>query len=368
MTENNQIDKNTSSQTDEIDLIEVFKKIWAGRKIIYKTVAIFFVIGVIIAFGTPKEYKSEVTLLVETGSSSSMNGLLQQFGGLAGLNLAGSKQDQNLTPELYPSIIQSTPFLVEILHQKVTYSKEKKDITVYNYLSNHVKPSVIGVVMGYTVGLPGKIIGLFNKKESIEEGLPKIDSIVIFTMKQESIANALKGRIKVSTDETAGKIQISVEMPEPLAAAQLTNIVYQNLTKYLIDYKIQKAAQDLEFITKQTKEAKVRFVTSQEKLASFRDANKNVISAYYRTEEERLQNEYTLAFNVFNGLSQQMEQSKIKVQEKTPAFKVIEPTRVPLQKSKPNRSLIIIAMLFVGGFIAVGFIFIEPLIHFKKEI
>jgi len=42
-------------QNDEIDLIEVFKKIWNGRKIIYKSMAICFAIGMVIAFGTPKE-------------------------------------------------------------------------------------------------------------------------------------------------------------------------------------------------------------------------------------------------------------------------------------------------------------------------
>ncbi len=84
--------ENKNTKNDEIDLIEVAKKNWDGRKIIYKTIAVFFVLGVIIAFGTPKEYKSEVTLLVETGSSSSMNGLLQQIGGLAGLSV-GNQQE-----------------------------------------------------------------------------------------------------------------------------------------------------------------------------------------------------------------------------------------------------------------------------------
>lgn len=348
---------NRHKQDDEIDLIEVFKKIWNGRKIIYKTMVVFFIIGLVIAFGTPKEYKSEVTLLVEAGSGTSANALLQQFGGLAGINLGRAKENENVNPELYPSIIQSAPFLVEVLNQKVTLSKEKREITVYYYLSNHVKLSIIGVLMGYTIGLPGKIIGLFQKKEIYKDTLPKTDSIITFTKHQEDIANALKGRIKVTPDETTGKILISVEMPESLAAAQLSNIVYQNLTKYLIDYKIQKAKTDLDFIYYQTKDAKSRFIFAQEKLASFRDANKNVVSAYYRTEEERLQNEYTLAFNVYNGLSQQLEQSKIKVQEKTPVFNVIDPAKVPLQKSKPKRSLILVAMLFLGGFVGVGIIF-----------
>ncbi len=91
----------TKLQSDEIDLIEVFRKIWDGRKTVYKSMAVCFVIGLIIALGSPKEYKSEVTLLVESGSNmNGMTGLLQQFGGLAGINLGAATGEEALTPEL----------------------------------------------------------------------------------------------------------------------------------------------------------------------------------------------------------------------------------------------------------------------------
>jgi uncharacterized protein involved in exopolysaccharide biosynthesis len=352
--------KEKIDSTDEIDLIEVFKKIWSERKFIFKVVAVFFVIGLIIAFGTPKEYKAETTLFVETSGSSSMNGLLQQFGGLAGINLTGAKENDNINPELYPNIVESSPFLVEVLNKKVTYSKDSTNITVYNYLSKHIKRSVVDIVMACTIGLPGKVIGLFKKKTNNEEVIPRLDTIINFTQEEQGIVNALKGRIEVTSDEN--KVTISVEMPEPLAAAQLANFVYQNLTKYIIDNKIQKASRDLDFITNQTSEAKVRFTNSQERLAVFRDANRNINTSSFKMDEERLQNEYTLAFNVYNGLSQQMEQAKIKVQEKRPVFMVLDPVKVPLNKSKPKRGIIIFFVVLFGFIIGVGAIFLKKAI------
>ena len=59
-----QKNKNTS-HNDEIDLIEVARKIWDERRLIYKTVAIFFALRLLIAFGSTKEYKSEAKLLPE---------------------------------------------------------------------------------------------------------------------------------------------------------------------------------------------------------------------------------------------------------------------------------------------------------------
>lgn len=53
----------------------------------------------------------------------------------------------------------------------------------------------------------------------------------------------------------------------------------------------------------------------------------------------------------------QLVQAKMKVQEKTPVFKVMDPAKVPLQKSKPRTSLILLGMLFLGVFIGVGLVF-----------
>jgi uncharacterized protein involved in exopolysaccharide biosynthesis len=353
MTDNNLENK----KNDEIDLIEVAKNIWSERKLIYKITAVFFILSIIFAVGTPKEFKSETILLVETGGTSSVNGLLQQFGGLAGLSLGGTQNGDNLSPEIFPQIIHSTPFLVEIMAEKIHSSKLDSSITVYEYLSTQIKPSVMDVFLNYTIGLPRKIISLFDKKEQPDYTLPELINVPLnLTGQQCAIMGALASRVKVESGEINGTIKISAEMPDPLSSAELTNLVFKYLSKYMIEYRIQKVKTDLDFITKQNAEAKQRYFEAQQKLAYFRDANRNVSLASSRTEEERLQNENTLAFNVYNGLSQQLEQSKLKVQEKTPVFKVIDPAKVPLNNFKPNRSLILFALTFFGVILGIGIV------------
>jgi len=357
-----QEDSQNTKNAEEIDLIEVFKKIWAERKFILKAVAIFFVLGLIIAIGTPKEYKAETTLLVETSGGSSINGLLQQFGGLAGLSLGNQQEGENLSPDIYPQIIQSTPFLIEIMADTI-HSSKAKAMNVYEYLSTQVKPSIMDIVLNYTIGLPGKVIGFFSKKDAPNYVLPLLNtaSPIKLTKPQESKMKSLKGRIKLQSDETTGTIVISAEMPDPIAAAELTNLAFKYLSKYLVDYKVQKVKTDLTFIEKQYQGAKQRYVEAQQRLAYYRDANRNVTLASYKTEEDRLISEYTLAFNVFNGLAQQLEQAKLKVQEKTPVLKVIDPVKVPLNKSKPRNVLILFSMMFLGGFISIGIILFKNL-------
>ena len=62
--------------------------------------------------------------------------------------------------------------------------------------------------------------------------------------------------------------------------------------------------------------------------------------------QERLKNEMTLTFNVYNTLAQKQEQDKLRVQEQTPVYTIIEPATVPLKASAPKKVLILIGCMF----------------------
>lgn len=361
--ENKKIDNN------EIDLIEVFRKIWDGRKTIFKWMGIFFVIGIIVVIASPKEYKSEVTLLVETGSGGSgMSGLLQQFGGLAGLSLGAGASEDALTPELYPDIIKSTPFLLEVMGQKVTESKYDSTMKVFDYVQRHTRPSFGNLAMGYTVGLPAKIVGWIKGKPKSEEPRAKSQEPrpLKLSPEQSGVAGELMKRIKAKQGESTTTLNISVEMQDPVVAAQLVDSVVSSLTRYIVEYRTQKAKTDLAFVEERHKEAEEKYRRAQRNLAGHKDRNRNVILASALTSEQNLQAEHNLAFNVYNTLSQQLEQAKMKVQEKTPVFKVVEPAKVALGKSKPRTSLIFISMFFLGFFGGVIMIF-SKVIYFSHS-
>ncbi len=373
------------NKDSEIDLIDIAKKIWSGRKIIIKSMIVFFVLGIFIVIFSPKEYKSEITLVVETSASGSgMSGLLQQFGGLAGINLNNTTNKEALVPDLYPEVIKSTPFLLEIMKQKVIESKYDSSLTVEQYLDRHTRSSLAGFVAKYTIGLPGKIIEwIRGKKDNITgEKLPVVssDSLIDIsvepiriTKKQSDIIEALAGCISTEQDfKKSNKFVISVEMQDPLVVAQVTSYVVKNLTKYIVDYRTKKAKTDLKFITTRTSEAESKYLEAQQALATYKDRNKNVILSSVQVEEEKLQSEYDLAFSVYSALAKQLEQAKIKVQEVTPVFNVMEPVQIPLNKSKPKTIFILIEMILIGASLGLGIIyynsFKKELIHDKKRI
>lgn len=362
-------EKKGKNNDNEIDLVEVIRKIWSGRRTIIKTMIVFFIIGIFIVILSPKIYKSEITLIVETSSSGgSMSGLLQQFGGLAGINLTNKTDKDALVPDLYPEVIKSTPFLLEILKQKVIESKYDSTLTVEQYLARHSRSSLSGTIMNYTIGLPGKIIGWIRGKQ--DETIPppllllSSDSVsnlsfnpIKITKDQAELIDALTDCINTEQDfKKSNKFIISVEMQDPLVVAQVTSYVVKNLTKYITEYRTKKAKTDLKFVTARSEEAEARYLEAQQALASYKDKNKNVILSSVLTQEEQLQSEYDLAFDVYSALSKQLEQSKIKVQEVTPVFNVMDPAQIPLKKSSPKTILILITMLFLGGCIGSGYI------------
>jgi uncharacterized protein involved in exopolysaccharide biosynthesis len=358
---------------DEIDLIELALKIWAERKIIYKTVAVFFVLGLIVAFGSKKEYKAECTFILDDNNGgSAASGLLSQFGGLAGINLNSAQAEGTISPDLYPNIVKSTTFMLELLDAEIYIEKFDTTTTVFNYLNELEQPSFLGYIKKYTIGLPGTMLGLIRNKDNTESIItPNSNNkkeLLKLTKEQDETLKALKDLINISLDDKTGIINLRTELPDAFAAAELTEKVYLNLTEYLINYKIEKATVDLNFVQTRFEESKRGYEESQKALAKFRDQNINMSSAYFKTEEERLQSEFDVAFSVYKGLAQQVEQAKIKVQEQMPVFKILNKVNVPIERTKPKRSLTLVLMVFLGSIIGLLSILLkQTMVSLKKQ-
>jgi uncharacterized protein involved in exopolysaccharide biosynthesis len=322
------------SGDDEIDLIELAKHIWDNRSTIYKFVAVGVVLGLAVALLSPKEYQSGATLMPEMPSSQSgASSLLQQYGGLLGMGgSADLGQEGMIPPMLYPQIVQSLPFQLELLNFEVDFPKFETRTTVYNFFDEVYTPSILTTVKAYTVGLPGKMIGLF-REETEPQPLPlglEPDSIVSVTKDQMEIINNLRDRVSVSLNEESGVINLTTTMPDPQASAQVARISIGLIREYVTDYRTRKAEQDLIFARRQMESAREEFEAVQDRLAEFRDSNINLSTARAQTQEQRLQSEYDLAFNVYNTVAQQVEQAKLKVQEQTPVVSVLQPVHVPV--------------------------------------
>lgn len=341
-------------EEQEIDLIELAQKVWAGRKLIFKACGIAVIVALVVAFSIPKEYATSVTLAPEVGGRSSSSNL-GALAAMAGVNLRTSAGEDALSPELYPDIVSSTPFLTSLFDVRVQDGEAEIDTTLYVYLKDYQRAPWWGVITSAPFRAIGWVSSLFKDEGEAPGGPAELNPFHL-TQEESNIANALSGRIAVNVDKKTGVTTLTVTMQDPLISASLTDTIMHSLQNYITDYRTNKARHDLAYMEKLYKEARQEYMEAQEKYARFADTNLDLNRLIYRAEQERLQNEMNLAFQVYTQVAQQLQMAKAKVQEITPVYTVVQPATVPLSAAKPSKMLILVAFVFLAGVVSVGWI------------
>lgn len=332
---------------DEIDIIALAKTLWNGRKILIRSVLIGTILGLLIAFFSPKEYTAATIVVPQLGKSSSKLGGLSSLAAMAGFNLDNmTNAGETLSPMVYPQIVSSAPFQLELMDTPFTFSKVDRPVSIYEYYTEIDRPGIFPTVKKYTIGLPFVILKtLKGQPQKAGSG----SNLIRLTEKQEAMRKLINSRITLDINSKEGYLTLTVRMPEAALSAEVAQYARELLQKYITQLKVEKANEQLNFIRGRYTEKKKEFDQVQENLARFRDRNKNVATAMARTEEERLQSEYNIAFNVYSELAKQLEQAQIQVKEETPVFSILAPAVVPNEKSKPKKAMILVIWLFLGG-------------------
>lgn len=342
------MEKNTNILEDELDLSKLFKTILSDKKMIIRFVIVFGCIGSFIAIFSAKQYTASTTLVPQTsqGKTGSLGGLAA----LAGINL-GTGSTESISPNLYPKITESILFKKELLNTPLTFSGIDKDITYQEYYLEHQKINVLSFMKQYTIGLPGKLLGLFKSKKVAHQEV--VNNIYRVSLEEMNLFQSIERQLALDINTKEGFVQVSFSMPEALPAAQMTQKVKELLQNSVTDFKIQKTKEEFLFIEERYKELKIDFEKKQAALANFRDRNQGLATSRSKSRLERLQSAYNLAFSVYSELAKQLESQKIKLKENTPIFTVVQPVSVPVTKSKPKRVIILIIWLFLGAFLGI---------------
>jgi capsular polysaccharide biosynthesis protein len=356
----------TKGNEDEIDLIALARTLWEGRRTVIKTMFIFTVLGFIIAIFSPKEYTATTTMVPQVNNPSAKMGGLSSLASLAGFNLDMNMGGNEISPMLYPQILSSISFQLEIMNAKYKFEELEKEISLYDYYLNYYKPGLFSALKKYTIGLPGVILRAIRGTEE-EKPIKQESEIIRISKEQDEIRKKIEERLILNVNDKDGYITLSSHFHQAELSAQVAQKAQKQLQEYITQFRIEKAASQLSFIEDRYNETRIEFVKAQKKLALYRDANKNITSATARTEEERLENEYQLAFEVYSELAKQLEQARIQVKEDTPAFSIIERVYIPLKKIKPQRVLILVLWIIIGLFMGIGVIGSKIFLHSLRK-
>lgn len=359
--------KNTAfAQEQEIDLIELIQRLWINRYLIVKITIVFMLLGLIVAFVSPKKYSAQCEIVPQTsvrGASSSVSALAR----LAGVSIPQSNTASLLSPYVYENIMASAKFQKELMQTKLDFQKADAPVSIYDYYTSkeYNKPSVMGYILKYTIGLPGVIMGAIRGEQpevDYTEAVKSDGPIETTTKEEYEVMKLLSDMVTIMLDDQKGYVTITVVMPEPLAAAQLAQATVELLQRYITEFRIQKVQSNLDFVQARYDELKADFEDIQSRRARFRDANRDVSKYSARVELERLDAEYSLAMNLYSEMAARLEQSKIDLKETTPILTIINPVTVPYKRSAPRRAVILFVFTLLGGVVGMGLVLTAPTI------
>ena len=338
--QSNHIDKEA-----EIDLMDILRKIIGIRKTIYKAASIGLIIGVIIAICIPKQYTAEVTLSPEMSSNkgTGLSGLAASF---LGSDVAMGDGTDALNASLSADIVSSTPFLLELSTMEIPASKGV-NMTLNTYLDEEYVPW-----WSYVIGFPSIIIdgakSLFIEEDELVYSNRTNKGVIELSQKESKKIEVLKNTITAIVDKKTSMTTVAVTLQNPKVAAVLADSVVKKLQEYIIDYRTTKAKEDCIYLEKLFKERQQEYYAAQKEYANYIDSHDNIILQSVRAEQKRLQNDMSLAYQVYSQVANQLQVARAKVQEEKPVFAVVEPAVVPLKPSGISKKVYVLVFIFLS--------------------
>lgn len=327
-------------QEDDIITINFkafFQVLWKEKLLIALITLLFIGGGAYYAFTAQEEFVSEGKILPEIsgGANSSLGGIASLIG-MGGFELGLKNNTEAIRPDLYPDVLRSTPYFLALFQQKVI-TKENKEIVFedfYHQVIEKNKP------------IKEKSIGKFPVKQ---------EGILVLNRLSEERINDLKERISATIDKKSGVISITAKMPDPVVAADVAKFSMSYLTDYVTKYRTEKSQKEVDFLGEKVAAARGKFYSNQAQKAQYSDQFPSATIRLQTADvkRERIESEYKMSSGVYNELLKKYEEAKIKLQQETPVFKVLDPPVAPTQKSEPKKAIILLASAFLGGILAV---------------
>lgn len=368
MTENKNYQNPEVQEPDSdeitIDWMEILRKIIAIRKTLYKAAGVGIVLGIIIALSIPKQYTVTVTLSPEMGGDKSSGGLASLASSFLGGGATSSSNDA-LNVTLAPDIVASTPFVLELFNTRVQTLDGKLDTTLVAYLDEQKQPW-----WGYIKAAPGLAIGAIKSLFTEEANTTVTLNPFQLTEKETAKVTGIRQSITAAVDKKTSMTTITVTLQDPKVTAIVADSVVGKLQQYIVDYRIKKAKEDCAYLEELYKERQQEYYQAQSKYAHYFDTNRSIALQSIRAEQERLQNDMSLAYQVYSQVAQQLQVARAKIQEEKPVFAVVEPATVPLYPSGTSRKVIFIGITFLvvcgtGAWKLLGFYYWKI---FKKKL
>ena len=358
MDQNNQYNNPMLEEEEGLDIMALVRSLWDGRKTILIVTGIFIVLGLVAAITMKRTYTVSTTMVPQMSSSRSSS--LASLASLAGMDL-GMTQTSELSPLVYPQIVSSVPYRVELMHAPLHFEKADTAVSLLTYAKDYMKPGVMATIKKYTIGLPFLLLSKLSKPKDVvlpgdwsAEGSNEPRPYTV-TKDEEKMLKYLATAVNLAVDKKEGYLTLTVNGMEPVQTADLAIKAQELLQAEVTRFRTEKAEDELKYIQERYNEVKKEAESYQASLAVLTDRSQSMTTSRARLERERLQTKYAVSSAVYSELAKQLETAKMKVKRDTPILTVVQPVTVPT-KPYNSRAKTLIIWTFLGGILGCGIV------------
>lgn len=328
-----------------LDIKKIFTSIKNHRKVFFYSLPISFISACLLILCVPRYYICSVSMapeILNTNNTSSISSIASSFG----VNLSdklGAMSDA-FYPEIYPDILNTTSFRLNLLSIPVKTKDGSVKTSYGTYIDKYQKYPWWTKAIGW-------IKETISSKDNTSKNGNKINPFML-TKKQTDIIDAIGDKINCSIDKKTQIIAVTVKDQDPLICAVIADSVRCKLQKFITDYRTSKARADMEYTHKLLKEAKKQYEKSRQRYSSFSDSNFDALLTSVNSKRDDYENQMQLEYNNYSNLANQYQSAIARVQERTPAFTILQPACVPVKPAGPKRMyfvLIVVLLTLVGS-------------------
>ncbi len=294
-----------SPSDDEIDLAELFKTLWAAKKIIIAITMLFAVATSIVVWNVPNQYKSSVILApAQKDGGGGLGGLAAQYGGLAamaGINIGKDSGKLEQAVEL----VKSWSFLDSFV-SKYQLKPEVMAVEGWDKESNKLSYD----------------LELFNPETKMWAADSKGVSLEPTSWKTFKVFSTM---VAVTLEAKTSLLTITVEYYSPEQAKNWSVLLAKELNQHFQAKDVKEARSNIDYLKKKTAETSIAEMQS-------------------------------VFYGMIEGQTKTLMLAEVSEEY---LIKTVVPAMLAEEKSKPKRSLIVLASGVFGLLFSIVFVLVR---------
>ena len=209
----------TKKNNEYLNLIYILSLLKDNKILIFKSINLWLLIGLFVALFTTNQYTSKTSFFPKiTGEGIGNNSSLSGLANLAGIKL-NNENSYSIPPTLYPEIINSNDFKLNLLSKNVTTNTNNK-ISIRNYYLNKDK-NIITTIKNFIYKIPSLLLNLIISREEFESD---VTNIYYISEKDQILFDIISENLFLNVNEKEGIINLSYTDSNKLISAQIAKI------------------------------------------------------------------------------------------------------------------------------------------------